>query len=65
MFSFQCNIDKNDRINRIVIGVLILLAVLFHMSQTFLMALGAVLVIEGLIGWCSIPFFIKKIKDFK
>lgn len=65
MVSFQCNIDKTDRINRIVIGLLIILAVIFHMSKLFLIVLGAALIIEGLIGWCSIPYIIKKIKELR
>lgn len=57
-----CNIDKTDRINRIVIGVLLFLAAIVGMSKTFFMIVGVVLVIEGWIGWCSIPYLMSKIK---
>lgn len=63
MFSGQCNIDKTDRINRTVIGLALCFAVLIGMSNTFFVILGIVLVIEGLVGWCSIPYFISKIKS--
>ncbi|MDX2346437.1 MAG: DUF2892 domain-containing protein [Legionella sp.] len=62
MFSKQCNIDKTDRINRVIIGALLFLAALIGMSKVFFMVLGLVLVLEGLIGWCSIPYLISKFK---
>ena len=65
MFSLQCNIDKTDRINRIVIGVLIILAVVLSMSKFFFILLGLALIIEGFIGWCTIPYIITKLKTFK
>lgn len=63
MFLRACNINKTDRINRTVIGILLVIAALVGMSQFFYLILGMVLVIEGLIGWCSIPYLINKIKD--
>jgi len=62
MFSTHCNIDKTDRINRTAIGLLICLAALFGASKWFFIILGVILVIEGIIGWCSIPYLINKIK---
>lgn len=62
MFLKQCNIDKTDRMNRGVIGVLLFFAALIGMGKVFFMVLGLILVIEGLIGWCSIPYLIGKIK---
>lgn len=61
MFLSHCNIDKTDRINRIVIGVLLLIATLVGMSKTFFIIIALILIIEGIIGWCSIPYFVKKI----
>ncbi len=63
MFLKQCNIDKTDRINRVVIGTVLFLGVLIGMSKVFFMVVGIVLVLEGLIGWCSIPYFISKLKQ--
>lgn len=60
--SFACNIDKTDRVNRIIIGAALCIAALIGVSQFFYILLGLVLVIEGFIGWCSIPYFIKKMK---
>ncbi len=62
MFSTHCNIDKTDRINRAVIGVMIFIAALIGMSRVFFMMIGLILVIEGMIGWCSIPYLLNKIK---
>jgi hypothetical protein len=62
MFSLKfCNIDKNDRINRTIFGVVIILCVVFDVSKMVLVVFGIVLIIEGIIGWCYIPRLIKKI----
>ena len=61
MFT-HCNIDKTDRINRIVIGLLVIIAALFGMSKLFFVIIGLVLIIQGLMGWCSIPYVLKKLK---
>lgn len=63
MFFVHCNIDKTDRINRTLIGVLLCIAVLIGMSKGFFMILGLVLIVEGVIGWCSIPYLLNKIKQ--
>lgn len=65
MLFKQCNIDKTDRINRVVIGVLLFIAALIGMSKMFFMIVGLVLIVEGLIGWCSIPYLIKTFKQHK
>jgi hypothetical protein len=62
MFLKQCNIDKTDRMNRVVIGVILFFAALIGMGKVFFMVLGFILVFEGLIGWCSIPYLVSKIK---
>lgn len=56
MLGSTCNIDKTDRINRVVIGLIIVLAALLGMSKIFFIILGAVMIIQGFIGWCSIPY---------
>ena len=65
MFSLHCNIDKTDRINRLVIGLLLCIAVLTGMGKWFFLILGLILCIEGIIGWCSIPYLIDKLKRFR
>lgn len=62
MFLKKCNINKTDRINRAVIGAILFVAALIGMSKMFFMLVGLVLILEGLIGWCSIPYLIGKIK---
>ncbi len=65
MLFKQCNIDKTDRINRAVIGGILFLAALIGMSKVFFMVVGLVLVVEGLVGWCSISFLISQFKRRK
>ncbi len=65
MLSPSCNIDKTDRINRVVIGVFLLLGALLGAGKWFLIILGAVLIAEGLVGWCSIPVAVAKLKTLK
>ena len=61
----HCNIDKTDRICRSLIGIVLMIAAYYQMSYHFFMILGAVLLIQGFIGWCSIPFLLSKIgKNF-
>ena len=52
-----CNIDQSDRINRTVIGAIILLAAIFGASQLFFIIVGLVMIIQGIVGWCSLPLF--------
>ncbi len=63
MFSKQCNIDNNDRINRAVIGVILCLGVLLGMGAFFYFLVGAILIVEGAVGWCGIPILIEKWKE--
>lgn len=65
MLFKQCNIDKTDRINRVVIGATLFLAALIGMSKMFFMVVGFVLIVEGSIGWCSIPYLMSKFKHRK
>lgn len=62
MLPVQCNIDKTDRINRVVIGVILCVATFLGFSQVFFMFIGLVLVVQGAVGWCSIPLAVSKIK---
>lgn len=57
-----CNIDNTDRVNRAVLGLILILAGIFDISRTFLILFGIILIVQGLIGWCSIPVILKKIK---
>ena len=55
-----CNIDQTDRINRAVIGVILVVASLAGASWLFFMLVGLIMIIQGFIGWCSLPYFISK-----
>ncbi|KTC84238.1 MULTISPECIES: YgaP family membrane protein [Legionella] len=60
--KFTCNIDKGDRINRTIIGLVLCIAALIGLGKYFYITLGLVLMIEGIVGWCSIPYISSKIK---
>ena len=57
--STSCNIDQTDRINRAVIGLIIFLASLVGASWIFFALVGIVMIIQGLIGWCSLPYLLE------
>lgn len=61
MFNVSCNIDKSDRTNRIVFGVILLLGALVGFGRGFMFLIGVILVAEGAIGWCGIPLVMEKI----
>ena len=58
-----CNIDQSDRINRVVIGLIIFFAALTGASSLFFMAVGIIMVVQGLIGWCSLPYLTSLLKQ--
>ena len=47
MFLKQCNIDKTDRTNRVVIGALLFLAALFGMGKVFFMVVVLFSLLKG------------------
>jgi hypothetical protein len=59
----ECNIDIADRRNRIVIGVIILLAAILGLGKFFFVLMGLALIVEGVIGWCAIPVIMEKFKN--
>ena len=62
MVPIKCNIEQSDRLNRSVIGVILILAALLNFSWIFFALVGIILVVEGAIGWCAIPHIIDKFK---
>ena len=65
MLKLTCNIDQTDRINRIVIGVFLLLGAAFGLGTLFLCVASLVLIVEGVLGWCGIPILVAKLKSSK
>ncbi len=63
IYNKNCNIDNTDRINRIVIGIILIIAVLLNLSWVFYLIAGIVLIIEGIVGICYIPKLVAKIKS--
>ena len=60
MFNIKCNIDNDNRVARIVIGIVLCLGVMLGLPKFFFFLLGAILIAEGAIGWCGIPIMMKK-----
>ncbi len=65
MADFVCNIDKQDRINRVVIGAVLFLGALIGLGKVFMMLVGFILVLEGAMGWCGIPVIMQKWRDMQ
>ena len=63
VFPKQCNIDKNDRVNRTVIGIILCLGVLLGLGAFFNFMVGVIFIVEGAIGWCGIPILVEKWKE--
>jgi len=59
----ECNIDKADRRNRVVLGVMILLGILLGLGKWFFSILAIALIVEGVIGWCAIPVVMQKFNE--
>ncbi|NBX84031.1 MAG: DUF2892 domain-containing protein [Gammaproteobacteria bacterium] len=60
-FIKNCNLDKSERMNRIVIGIILFLAALIGFGKVFFMLVGVVMVVQGVIGWCGIPIILEKL----
>lgn len=65
MAKIICNIDKTDRINRSIFGVVLIIAALLGASMYFYLILGAILIVEGIIGWCSVPIIVSLVERLK
>jgi hypothetical protein len=57
-----CNISKKDRWTRVIFGSVFIIAILLNFSNRFILILSIIMVIEGLIGWCTIGYIYDKIK---
>lgn len=65
MENINCNIDKTDKIHRLVVGVLLLLGALFDLGSGFMFFLAIILLVEGTIGKCGIPLLIAKYEELR
>jgi hypothetical protein len=59
MASF-CNISVKDRVTRIGFGLLILLAVMLSWPQHSFVVIAAVMIIEGIVGWCGMATLVDR-----
>ncbi|WP_218813843.1 YgaP-like transmembrane domain [Rickettsiella endosymbiont of Dermanyssus gallinae] len=62
MLNVASNIQGNERISRLVIGVVLLIGVLLGLGKLFAFLVGVILIVEGVIGWCGIPILAEKFK---
>lgn len=60
--SLECNIEKSDRTNRMVIGVILVVGAVLGFGRFWAILVGLVLIAEGYIGWCGIPIIMSKFK---
>jgi hypothetical protein len=65
MSNIVCNIDKADRTNRMVFGVLLVVGALIGLGKFFMILLGIILIAEGYLGWCGIPIVVAKWKEMQ
>ncbi len=57
-----CNISHKDRTTRVVIGSIFLIVGFIEPTSNIIRILSAILIIEGLIGWCGIAAIMDKFK---
>ena len=57
-----CNISHKDRTTRVVIGSIFLIVGFIEPTSNIIRILSAILIIEGLIGWCGIAAMMDKFK---
>lgn len=60
--ALECNIEKSDRTNRMVIGALLVIGAILGFGRFSAILVGLVLIAEGYIGWCGIPILMAKFK---
>ena len=64
-FKKECNLENDEKMHRIIIGVIIFLAALLGMGKIFFMVVGILLAVSGVIGWCTIPYLMSKLNTKK
>ncbi len=62
MLNVASNIQANERLSRLVIGIVLLIGVLLGLGKLFAFLVGVILIIEAVIGWCGIPILAEKFK---
>lgn len=62
MSNLPSNLESNERVTRMVIGVVLLIGALLDFGRVFLFLSGVALIVEAVIGWCGIPILAEKFK---
>lgn len=60
MENVSCNIDTTDKVHRIAVGIILLLGMLFGLGRGFVMIIATIMIVEGYLGKCGIPYLIAK-----
>lgn len=60
--ALECNIEKSDRTNRIVIGAILIIGAILGFGRFAVILVGILLIVEGYLGWCGIPILLGKFK---
>ncbi|MCD6046508.1 MAG: hypothetical protein K0S08_155 [Gammaproteobacteria bacterium] len=55
------NIEKNERTTRMVIGAILIVGAILGFPRFFAILFGILLVVEGYLGWCAIPYTMEKL----
>jgi len=63
--NFTCNLSRDERIGRGVIGGVLLLGALIGFGRGFAGLVGIIMIAQGVAGWCGIPGLIKQFWDKK
>lgn len=60
--ALECNIEKSDRTNRLVIGAILIIGAILGFGRFWAILIGIALMVEGYLGWCGIPILLAKFK---
>ncbi len=60
--NISCNIGNNERIARIIIGAVLLIAAILGLGKIFMFLVAVILIAEGFLGWCGVPILVEKFK---
>jgi hypothetical protein len=60
-FLKECNLENDEKLHRIIIGLVIFITALLGFGKVFFMIVGILLAVSGVIGWCAIPYIMQKI----
>ena len=60
--NFFCNISQTDRINRAILGGVLIFTAIIDCSRLFYAVCGFILLLQAFIGWCAISWLLQRCK---